>query len=181
MRRTLFAVLVSAVALAIVPATVVARGHERRGHDRRDQKREHRHHHRRHHERVRHERLGHEPEFQGDAATAGTIKSFTGGVLTITLNDGSTVSGRVTDATRIKCEAPEPPEMQGDDHGSGGDRGDQGDDRGDDQGDDQGEDQGEEQACTTADLKPNAVVQDAELEISGTGSVWEEVELASQQ
>jgi hypothetical protein len=179
MRRTLLAVLISAAALAIVPAAVVARGHERRHHARDHQ----RQHHRRHHHRVRHERLGHEPVSRGDAATAGTIKSFTGGVLTITRNDGSTVSGQVTDATRIRCDAPEPAEMRTDDHGSGGgDQRGRGDDRGGqgDRGDDRGRDLGEERACTTADLMPGAVVQEAELKISGAGSVWEEVELASQ-
>ena len=34
--------------------------------------------------------------------------------------------------------------------------------------------------CTTADLTPGAVVQDAELRISSAGAVWDEVELVSQ-
>jgi hypothetical protein len=36
---------------------------------------------------------------------AGTIASFTGGTLTITLNDGTTVSGMVTPRTEIECHA----------------------------------------------------------------------------
>src|SRR3954447_7183575 len=36
---------------------------------------------------------------------AGTIASFTGGLLTIKLTDGSTVKGHVGDSTRIRCRA----------------------------------------------------------------------------
>jgi Ni/Co efflux regulator RcnB len=194
MRRILFAVLVSAVALAIVPATSLA-DHDRGEHHRRDREREHRRdherrHERRHHHKVRQVRLGHTPIVSGDHSTAGMIKSFDGTVLTITLNDGTDVSGTVADFTRITCDAPG--NMVNDDHGrdgggnsgpgNSGDRGDQGDDRGDqgDQGDDRGDDNSDEQMCSTTDLMPGATVQDAELRISGAGSFWEEVELASQ-
>ena len=34
--------------------------------------------------------------------------------------------------------------------------------------------------CTTADLVPGAVVQKAELAISGAGATWDEVELMAQ-
>ena len=34
--------------------------------------------------------------------------------------------------------------------------------------------------CTTADLTPGAIVQKAELRISGAGAVWDEVELVTQ-
>jgi hypothetical protein len=37
--------------------------------------------------------------------TAGVVKSFTEGVLVITLNDGTTVSGKVTEQTEIHCQA----------------------------------------------------------------------------
>jgi hypothetical protein len=36
---------------------------------------------------------------------AGTIASFTGGTLTITLNDGTTVSGKVSPRTEIECNS----------------------------------------------------------------------------
>jgi Ni/Co efflux regulator RcnB len=189
MRRTLFAVLVSAVAIAIVPASSLARDHGRGEHQRREREhqrheREHRRHHERHHT-IRHERIGHSPTAPGDNAAAGKVASFTGGVLTIQLNDGSTVSGAVNDFTRIKCEAPESMQVTGDDHGrDGGDNSGSGDngDRGDqgEPGDDRGDDNGEEQMCSTAALTPNAVVQEAELRISSAGAVWDEVELASQ-
>ena len=193
MRRILFAVLVSAAAVAVVPASSVASGHSRGEHHRREHGREHGRHHRRHHG-VRHVQLGHDSGAP-NSGTAGMIKLFSGGVLTITLNDGPDVSGTVNDFTRIKCETPEPMEMTtndrgpdggGDqggsgDHGDHGDQGDQGDDNGNqgEPGDDHGDDNG--QMCTTAALTPGAVVQDAELRISGAGSVWDEVELAHQQ
>jgi hypothetical protein len=182
-----FVVLVSAAAVAIVPASSLASGHrhgDRRGeHHRRE--REHRRHHERHHA-IRHERIGHSPTAPGGNAAAGNVASFTNGVLTIERSDGSMVSGAVNDFTRIKCEAPESMEVSGDDHGrDGGDNSGPGDngDRGDqgDRGDDRGDDNGEEQMCTTAALTPNAVVQEAELRISNAGAIWDEVELASQQ
>jgi hypothetical protein len=40
--------------------------------------------------------------------TAGTVKSFTEGVLVITLNDGTTVSGKVTEQTEIHCQSGSP-------------------------------------------------------------------------
>jgi hypothetical protein len=62
---------------------------------------------------------------------AGTVASFTGGVLTITLGKGGTLSGVVTSATEIECEsspAPTTPTASksdddpgdDDDHGSSG-------------------------------------------------------------
>jgi hypothetical protein len=124
---------------------------------------------------------------------AGTVKSFTGGVLTITLADETTVSGKVTEATRLECESATAPEGGQDDE-PGDDN--QGDD--DNQSDEQGTSGGDEQsgatattasndsgdddeqggeACTTAALVPNAVVHEAELSVSSAGAVWEKVEL----
>jgi hypothetical protein len=81
------------------------------------------------------------------------------------------VSGRVTNATELKCEAPEPAEMHNDDHG--GDGGDRGGDSGD-HGDDHGQD---EQMCAPGGLTAGAVVHEAELRITTFGAFWEEVEL----
>jgi hypothetical protein len=185
MRRTLFGVLLSAAAIAIVPASSIAREHHRGEHHRG----EHRRHHERHHA-IRHERIGHSPTAPGNDAAAGKVASFKNGVLMIQLNDGSTVSGVVNDATRIKCEAQGQASMSGDDHGrdggdnsgpgDNGDRGGQGD-RGDqgEPGDDRGDDNGEAQMCSSAALTPNALVQEADLRISNAGAVWDEVELAS--
>lgn len=130
---------------------------------------------------------------------AGTIASFTGGVLTITLNDGSTVSGKVTERTEIECPAP-PSASAADFSGHGGD--DNGfDDRGDDVGgndrggesgssddgpgdspghDDNGnDDNGNDAAehCTSAALVPGASVEEAFLSVSSAGATWVKVEL----
>src|SRR5947209_20509583 len=73
-----------------------------------------RHHHRSHHARVRHARIEH---FVGrnaahrasDAAgDAGTVQSFSNGVLAIRLNNGSTVTGTVGRGTELECMASEP-------------------------------------------------------------------------
>jgi hypothetical protein len=176
MRKYLFAALVSTALVVAMPATALAR-----------------HHHRHHHSRIRHEHFGTAggtstttsgDEMQG---TAGTVDSFINGVLTIRLNDASLVSGMVTGATELQCEAPENEanDNDADDSGSGDrlamdDGGSQsgdsnsGDDNGGDN--DQGED---EQICTTAALTPGTVVQDAELNISSAGAVWHEVELVT--
>lgn len=183
MRKFLFVALLSGALTVAMPATSLARHH-------------HRHHH--HHARIRHEHFGtaggstttSSGTTSGDdmQGTAGTVDSFTNGVLTIRLNDGSTVSGMVTGATELKCEAPENEvnDNDGNDGGSGdrnamddgggssGGDNNSGDDNGGDN--DQGEDQ---QMCSTSNLTPGTVVQDAELNISSAGAVWHEVELVT--
>ncbi len=187
MRRTLFTIVACTALLAAVPATALAHGH-------RD------HHRRHHHSRVRHEKfLAHRHDSTstgtptpGSEPTAGTVTSFANNVLTITLTNGNTVSGDVTNDTEVKCENPAEDNNgnndveHGDlvsDHGPGGsDAGsnDQGDDNGNDQGDDNGNDQGDDngndQMCT---ITPGMAVKKAELTISGAGAVWDEVELLS--
>jgi hypothetical protein len=125
---------------------------------------------------------------------AATITSFENGVLKLTLADGSTVSGKVTEQTEIECAANQQP---GDDNGGSDDQGDdqgegQGDDshggpgpssfsqvHGDDEhgGDNQG-DNGEEGTCGASSLTPGAKVAEADLAVTGTGSFWEKIELA---
>jgi hypothetical protein len=134
--------------------------------------------------------------------TAGKIKSFAEGVLVITLNDGSTASGKVTEQTEIQCQVAG---STGSDDGS--DEGDQSDGEGaggssdgsgsaghdaraasvgpDDEGDGSGgegdgSDGGQEggsSPCTTAALVPGAVVREAELRIGSSGAVWDHVDL----
>ena len=101
------------------------------------------------------ETIGTVASFAEDSANPGT------GVLTITLNDGSTVSGRVDSNTEIECRAPEPAgahERDGADEGSnhGG---------------------GDDRQCTTADLTAGTPVHEAELHGSGDQAVFEKVEL----
>jgi hypothetical protein len=110
----------------------------------------------------------------------GTIASFEGGVLKITLSDGTTVSGMVTEATRIDCSCPM---AMVSDHGGGGPgpssssgRDGQDHDQGDD-GDDHG-DQHQGQECTKESLLAGAKVREAELKLSGGQAIWESIELA---
>ena len=123
--------------------------------------------------------------------TAGTIASFSEGTLTIKLNDGSTVSGKVGDFTEMECHPAMAADAsqgdnngQGDDNNQGGGNG-PGDDHdegfrhdegaGHDEGDDNGQDQAEH--CPTAALVPGGVVREAELSVSSTGAMWKKVEL----
>ena len=182
--------------LIALPGAAAARQHHK-GHS------HHKKHHKRHHQRRSHHRSGTQTgggstSTSGDEENAGTIASFDGTTLTITLGDGSSVSGMVTDNTEIKCEAAGDDNSEDDnsgdddtgdddnsgddDGGSGGggddvqaasansmsDDGDTGDD--DSGGDDNSGDDNGEQQCTTADLTPGTVVQEAELD-SSTGDV----------
>lgn len=120
--------------------------------------------------------------------SAGTIASFTNGVLTITLNDGSTVSGKVTERTEIECAAPSASAADFSRHDGGDDNG--FDDRGNDgsgqpgpsdgqHGDCPGHDNGHDAAehCTSAALVPGASVSEAFLSVSSDGATWVKVEL----
>jgi hypothetical protein len=170
---------VLALALA-VPAAASAHGHH------------HRHHHKAkaHHARVRHFG-GHASASDPGVPDAGTVTSFADGTLTLTLADGSTVSGKVTADTEIDCvpagTTPSPTAAAAHD-GSWGDGGGQSGDRGDDQsGDDQsGDDEGDHghcsgaSACTASDLVPGAVVHEALLKIGADGAEFELVVLVKQ-
>jgi hypothetical protein len=120
--------------------------------------------------------------------SGGTVTSYTNGVLTITLNDGTTmISGQVTEDTQIGCRPATPAATPGEDQ----DADDQGSSAGGDQGagaqganqqggqdgsHDGGGDQGEE-SCTTAALVKGAIVRRAELRLSSFGAVWEKIDL----
>lgn len=135
--------------------------------------------------------------------SAGTVASYTNGLLTLTLTDGSTVSGKVTNATRIECvkattapssQEPESGAQSGDD-GPGDDRG-EGDDQsrgdmsqngghesdeisGESQGGDDGlEVQGPVEApCDSSALVAGVVVRSAELRVGPSGSEFESIVL----
>jgi hypothetical protein len=137
---------------------------------------------------------------------AGTIASFDSetGKLAINLFGGETISGLVDEGTEIKCEdhsgasasneGPGSGEAEpGDDNGGetepGDDNGGQeeaGDDRGgdnsgpgsQDSGPGRGDDEDAAGACTTADLVPGAVIQEAELKVANGQATFEEVELS---
>jgi hypothetical protein len=126
---------------------------------------------------------------------AGTVASFTGGVLTIALNDGSTVSGKVTERTEIECPAPPSASAAdfsghdgGDDNGtdehandlSGNDGSGESASSDDGPGDSSGQDDnGNEVAehCTSAALVPGASVREALLSVGGEGATWLKLEL----
>jgi hypothetical protein len=126
--------------------------------------------------------------------TAGKITAFVAPKLTITLNDGTEISGKVTSDTEIECESTTT--TGGDDEGDddGGTEGDGGDSAalasshgdsariasdsssGDDEGDDDG---GSTTSCTESALVVGAVVRAAELKIGDEGAVWEKLILVS--
>lgn len=132
--------------------------------------------------------------------TAGKIVSFKEGVLTIELNDKSTVSGKVTSRTEIECESAPTPSPQttpegtsGEDKGSGDDtsEGDKSAEEGDKtSGDssegtkeDDSEDGGQaptttEAPCDSSALTVGTVVREAELRISSmSGTEFESIQL----
>jgi hypothetical protein len=106
---------------------------------------------------------------------AGTIASFTGGVLTIDLAGGGTLTGDITQDTEIECDDRATASDDGDGH-HGDDQGDD-DGGGDDQGDDHGDDGGGN--CATDALTPGAVVHEAELKARDGRATFEKVELGS--
>jgi hypothetical protein len=176
MRKILLSVVACCAVIAFVPASALAHGHHKR-------------HHRVHHARVRDfgstSSTSSGQTSQGSGQTAGTVQSFSGGVLTIALTNGSTVSGTVTGDTEIECQSADMSGTSGwqsHDHGGSnngssgsGDSSNQGDD---DQG--QGDDDNNAgQTCDMSSLTQGAVVQEAELKITSAGAVWKNVDLAS--
>jgi hypothetical protein len=184
MRRFTLTITAGIAALVLLPAAALAGTHARH-HQRR--------HHHVHHAIVRHDRFG---AVTNPTENAGTVQSFTGGVLTLSLANGSTVSGTVNDGTEIECEMADVNDMndmradgdRGGAHGSGdnsgpgggGDQGSRGGDNGGRGGDngDRGDDNGNDnQNCMAADLVAGAVVRSAELRVSSGGAIWDKVEL----
>jgi hypothetical protein len=176
MRKKWMVALLGAALCALMPAAALAHGPSDTHHAKR---------HHREHARIRHLHA---------AATdsAGSVMSFDGTTLVITLTNGSTVSGAVTNNTEMSCDSSGQTTSMGsdtradggpgggDDHGDRNDQGDHGDrnnpgDNGDN--DDNEGDEGNQMACTTANLTPGTTVHEAELKISGAGSVWEKVDL----
>lgn len=144
-----------------------------------------------------------------NAGTIASFDAETG-KLTIDLFGGESISGFVGEETEIKCEHSggasassedgggsgegEPGDDNGGEEEAGDDNGGQGEEEpGDDNGGeeqpsgDSGEEAGDDNGgdgggnCTTADLTPGAVVQEAELQISNGKAVFEEVELSGKE
>lgn len=156
----------SLLAIALVPAIATAERH-------------HRHHHA---AQARFEHFGTSNPAAPASADAGTIASFTGDVLTIKLGDGSTVTGKVTATTELKCEsASSALTARAADHGSGSE--DNGQDVGDDNARDVEEHAGEgiedksAGSCQMGDLIAGATILSAELRVSSAGASFSEVEI----
>jgi hypothetical protein len=117
------------------------------------------------------ETIGTVASFVEDSANPGT------GVLTITLKDNSTISGKVDSSTEIECRAPEHAgahERDGGGDNSGPGSGDEGDHDGENDGEHH---DGDDRQCTTADLTAGTPVHEAELHGSGDSAFFEKVEL----
>ena len=122
---------------------------------------------------------------------AGVISAYdpATGELTIDLFGGKQVSGLVTEDTEIECsndDATEPDEDgsdlrrdPGEDDGDDdGGEGEGGDDEGDDSGPDHaGEDDCDGAECSVDDLAVDRIVNEAELELTADGLVFDEIEL----
>ncbi|MEK6250580.1 MAG: hypothetical protein AABM43_01345 [Actinomycetota bacterium] len=145
--------------------------------------------------------LPHDEDTDGDGTedgdeNAGRIQSFDSntGRLVIDLFSGDTLSGQVTSDTEIECEGTDEPNG---DNNDGEQENEAGDDRlarhgensgpgsensgpsSDNEGNDEADENDEqgETNCSTADLTPNTVVHEAELEAGGSGAVFTELEL----
>ena len=174
MRRIVLSVVACCAVIAILPASALA----------------HRGHHKRHHARVHHRTFGHDWSQSSNSSTstssdqnAGTVQSFTGGVLTIALSNGQTVVGNVTGDTEIECQAPDTSGMQSHDSGDGGGDNQGDNNQGDDnqgQGDDDNNNNNGAQSCDSSSLTTGTVVHEARLRLSGAGATWDKVELVTQ-
>jgi hypothetical protein len=186
MRRLLLSMAASALVVALLPASALARNDHHKWHHSR-------HHHARvHKSKIRHKRFGNvttpsattpAPNTPGapPADAVGKVATFDGKTLVIALNDGTTVSGKLMPDTKIECESMQNESSRASHHGEG-DRGEQGVSGGDDKrgGDDNGRhEQGANSSnqCTTANLTPGTFIRGAELGISSAGAVWEKVDL----
>ncbi|MGH2912783.1 MAG: hypothetical protein ACRDJ3_09965 [Solirubrobacteraceae bacterium] len=196
MRRTLLTVVgVVALALAVPGVALAHHGHGRHHH----------HHHKAksHHAKFRFRHIGAAgagapgptgptgPSGPPAPENAGTVVSYSTStnLLELKLNDESTVKGKVTDRTRIRCVKAMPPtegepgdRWHGDDKGEGDDwsHGDMSHDWGDhkDGGDDQDDEAGTaEPPCDSSLLVPGAVVRAAELRIGPGGTEFESIVL----
>jgi hypothetical protein len=106
---------------------------------------------------------------------AGTVATFTGGVLTITLAKGGTLAAKVTPDTEIECDdatAKASSDGPGDDDNEGDNENDDGDHEDGDHGDDGA-------SCAADALTTGRQVKEAELKTQNGEAIWEKVELGA--
>jgi hypothetical protein len=106
---------------------------------------------------------------------AGTVTTFTGGVLTISLAKGGTLVAKVTPDTEIECDddaAKASSDGPGDDDNEGDSQGDDGDDHDGEHGDDGA-------SCGADPLTTGRQVKEAELQTQNGEAVWDKVELGA--
>jgi hypothetical protein len=134
---------------------------------------------------------------------AGTIASFDNGVLTITLRNGQSVSGRVTPDTKIECENEDAAKAMaahdgGDDNSGPGSTSSGREEENENEVENEvehgettttttttssnsgpgNENEDEDRACGMDALKQGATVKEAEAKLTSNGLVFEEIELA---
>ena len=106
---------------------------------------------------------------------AGTVATFTGGVMTITLAKGGTLAAKVTPDTEIECDdatAKASSDGPGDDDNEGDNQNDDGDHQDGDHGDDGA-------SCAADALTTGRQVKEAELKTQNGEAVWDKVELGA--
>jgi hypothetical protein len=115
---------------------------------------------------------------------AGTVATFTDGVLTITLAKGGALVAKVTRDTEIACDDETAKAAGGDDGDDGDgdgdgnhDHGDRDHDDGDNENDD--DDRGDDDSCGADPLTADRQVKEAELKVQNGEAVWEKVELGA--
>jgi hypothetical protein len=119
---------------------------------------------------------------------AGTVATISGDMVTINLFGGGSVTGKVTPQTEVECDTGGDDNGDGtDDHGDSNERSLRHDDEGDTQSDGEnndgqgdnhgGDNEGDTQSCPPGALKEGAVVQEAELNLTSAGAVFEKIDL----
>jgi hypothetical protein len=190
--RRIILTAVAAGALAVPGAALASHNDEQHGHELH------------HGDRVAHHHRDRRVRVVDFGEPAGTVASFADGKLAIALNDGTTVSAKLTAGTEIECRTAIAAAARDGGQGAGGDQGDERSDQGDERGDgaqsssgpgsgrqdagrgddgrdEDGRDDGAEdeaEHCSPTALVTGAVVREAELSVSSAGAVWREVELS---
>lgn len=99
-----------------------------------------------------------------DATPVATVASFANGTLTLTLTDGSTLAGKVTDRTRLACENATATAAKAKFHGDHPGKG-------------KGHGRHRHQKCGTENLTAGTKVTEAEVSATLSGAVFREVDL----